>query len=88
LTDNALSVSGLSPQREKHIKNPLTNEYSASEELIAVEGASPLTAEALSTALYAAPDDDRRHILNNYAGYKAYSIVCGNRGESIVDEIG
>jgi thiamine biosynthesis lipoprotein len=87
LVDNALSVSGLTPQREGHIKNPWTNEYIANEEQIAVEGASSLTAEALSTALYAAPACERPHILGNYENYKAYTIICGKESKTKITEI-
>jgi thiamine biosynthesis lipoprotein len=87
LADNALSVSGLTPRQESHIKNPLTNEYVAKEELIAVKGTSPVTAEALSTALYAAPDNERSHILSNYENYKAYTIICKKGGKTKIIEI-
>ncbi|MDR1526064.1 MAG: FAD:protein FMN transferase [Dysgonamonadaceae bacterium] len=88
LADNALSVSGLTPQREGHIKNPLTNAYCANEELVVVKGVSPLIAEALSTALYAAPDNERPRILSNYENYTAYTIRCKKGTKATISEIG
>jgi thiamine biosynthesis lipoprotein len=82
LADNALSVSGLPPQKKRHIKNPLTNEYVAAKELIAVKGKSPMAAEALSTALYAAHGSDCPRIMDNYGGYEAYAIISGKGTET------
>lgn len=70
LRDQALSVSGNIPQYPRHIISPQTHQYMTNQSMIAVEGESGLTAEVLSTALFAAPAGKRADILSNFPDYK------------------
>ncbi len=80
LCDSAMSVSGRAPSGEYHIVNPHTGAKVAQDEMILVEGRSPLVAEVLSTALYAAPRSERVEIVKQFDGYAAWEIVCSRSG--------
>lgn len=80
LCDSALSVSGRAESGEYHILNPHTGLRVAGEELVAVEGRSALVAEVLSTALYAAPHNQRAEIMRQYEGYRATELYCRKDG--------
>ena len=80
LCDSALSVSGRAESGEYHILNPHTGLRVAGEELVAVEGRSALGAEVLSTALYAAPHNQRAEIMKQYEGYRATELYCRKDG--------
>lgn len=80
LCDSAMSVSGRTPLGEYHIVNPHTGAKVAQDEMIVVEGRSPLVAEILSTALYAAPKPERGVILRQFEGYMATEVYCGQGG--------
>ena len=80
LCDSAMSVSGRTPSGEYHIVNPHTGAKVAQDEMIVVEGRSPLVAEILSTALYAAPRPERGVILRQFEGYMATEVYCGQGG--------
>lgn len=80
LCDSALSVSGRAESGEYHILNPHTGLRVAGEELVAVEGRSALVAEVLSTALYAAPHNQRAEIMKQYEGYRATELYCRKDG--------
>ena len=80
LCDSALSVSGRAESGEYHILNPHTGLRVAGEELVAVEGRSALVAEELSTALYAAPHNQRAEIMKQYEGYRATELYCRKDG--------
>ena len=80
LCDSALSVSGRAESGEYHILNPHTGLRVAGEELVAVEGRSALVAEVLSTALYAAPHNQRAEIMGQYEGYRATELYCRKDG--------
>ena len=80
LCDSTLSVSGRAESGEYHILNPHTGLRVAGEELVAVEGRSALVAEVLSTALYAAPHNQRTEIMGQYEGYRATELYCRKDG--------
>ena len=80
LCDSAMSVSGRAPSGEYHIVNPHTGAKIAQDEMILVEGRSPLVAEVLSTALYAAPKSERAAIVKQFEGYTATEIFCSKAG--------
>ena len=80
LRDSSLSVSGRAESGDYHIINPHTGLRVAGGELVAVEGRSPLVAEVLSTALYAAPHNRRAEIVAQYEGYRAVELYCHSDG--------
>lgn len=80
LCDSVMSVSGRTPSGEYHIVNPHTGAKVAQDELIVVEGRSPLVAEVLSTALYAAPKTERGVIIGQMEGYVATEVDCAHGG--------
>lgn len=82
LCDSAMSVSGRSTSGEYHIVNPHTGVKVAQDELILVEGRSALVAEVLSTALYAAPHNERRVIMQQFEGYTATELFCSRQGST------
>lgn len=86
LHDGALSVSGHPPGRAPHIiaREGGTVRRSG---FVAVQGRSPLVAEILSTALFAAPEDKRRALLSEHPGYRAVRIRCQPQAPAIVSEI-
>ena len=89
LRDSALSVSGRAESGDYHIINPHTGLRVAGQELVAVEGRSPLVAEVLSTALYAAPHNRRAEIVAQYEGYRAMELYChrdGTTEKRIIDK--
>ena len=89
LRDSALSVSGRAESGEYHIVNPHTGLRVAGQELVAVEGRSPLVVEVLSTALYAAPHTHRAEIVAQYEGYRAMELYChrdGTTEKRIIDK--
>lgn len=60
LHDNeTLSVSGNSPQREKHICNPFTGSYVNDHKIVSVIAPNAIDAEILSTALFVAPPEKK-----------------------------
>ena len=80
LCDGAMSVSGRTPAGEYHIVDPHTGLKVVQDGVIVVEGRSALVAEVLSTALYAAPQSERKNIMQQFEGYVAMEIVCHKGG--------
>lgn len=77
LKDQALSTSGLSSIKSNsnnQIINPFTREVLKQAATLTVSGPSPLDCEVLSTALFAAPNEQRREILNNFPDCQAVEI--------------
>lgn len=74
LRDSALSVSGRCPAGRAHIVNPRNGKLVSESHDIAVTGRSALICEVLSTALYAAPAEERKQIINNFEGYNFKEI--------------
>ncbi len=81
LRNDSLSISG-NGRKQEHIINPRTGKKVKKGSLIAVQGRSSLIVEILSTALFAAPKDKQKEIINNYNGYKAFEILCLEDGRS------
>ena len=88
MKDSALSVSGKDPHGRGHIINPFTGNTVEKEEILTVMGTSPMACEALSTALWLAPDAQRGEILRNFEGYRCYRITPLADGTSSIREIG
>ncbi|MCQ2143400.1 MAG: FAD:protein FMN transferase [Bacteroidales bacterium] len=74
LRDSALSVSGRGPLGRTGIVNPRNGRPVSEGPDLAVTGRSALVCEILSTALYAAPEEDRDAIMNNFEEYKYIEI--------------
>ncbi|MDP4206809.1 MAG: FAD:protein FMN transferase [Bacteroidota bacterium] len=87
LRDQALSVSGNVPQHPEHIISPETHQVITGLSMISVVGKSGLTAEVLSTALFAGNENERIQILTNFPEYKANSIFYSEEGISIINPI-
>lgn len=63
LHDNeTLSISGNSPQREKHICNPFTGSCVNDQKIVSVIAPNAIDAEVLSTALFVAPQEKKEII--------------------------
>lgn len=87
LRDGALSISGHTPEHPRHIIDPGSGGYVARDGFVAVQGRSPLVAEVLSTALFAAPETKWSGIMENYTDYRAVRIGCDRDGTVTVTEI-
>ena len=74
LRDSALSVSGPSRDGRPHIVDPASGGYVMKRCLAAVAGPDAAGAEALSTALYAAPDRIREKIMSGFPDYR-YRVI-------------
>jgi thiamine biosynthesis lipoprotein len=74
LKDSALSLSGLTREGKTHIFDPVGGEYARGNFIVAVTGPGAATAEALSTALYAAPEEKRADIMAMYPEYE-YTVI-------------
>lgn len=74
LKDSSLSVSGPRPDGSAHIVNPQDGSLVGNRCLVAVEGRSAFVCEALSTALYAAPEMMRPVIMSSFGGY-SYKVI-------------
>ena len=74
LHDSALSVSGRNGTGRDHIVDPKTGAMASKVLGIAVAGRSALVCEALSTALYAAPDAEHDAILAQFEDYEITDI--------------
>lgn len=74
LKDSALSISGKTAGVREHIINPRTGTYASREKDIAVLGQSALVCEILSTALYAAPDEEWDEMLKPFSAYKVEKL--------------
>lgn len=77
LSDNGFSSSGLHDDGETkiaHIINPVTNEIVFKHEKVVVVSKSPLTAEVLSTAIYAADEKSRKEIEKEFPNEKILII--------------
>lgn len=72
LKDASLSVSGKSPVGKAHIVNPLTGKVVEWDEKVVITGRSALVCEILSTALYAAPKQERAKIISSFEGYNTF----------------
>lgn len=75
LQNSSLSVSGKDPSGRGHIIDPKTGNIVSKDAMVAVCGASPLVTEVLSTALWLAPDGDRKGILASFEGYNAWDLM-------------
>lgn len=75
LENNSLSVSGKDPSGRGHIIDPATGNIVSKDTMVAVTGASPLVTEVLSTALWLAPEADRKEILASFEGYDAWELL-------------
>jgi len=82
LRDCALSVSGKNRGGKAHIVDPATGNMVNRDEMIAVQGASPLVAEVLSTAIYVAPESIRGEIASAFPQYTIEKITPLCNGES------
>lgn len=87
LKDSALSVSGKNRQGKAHIADPITGTPVSREEIVAVRGASPLVAEVLSTAIYAAPQHMRGEIAAEFPEYTIETITPLCNGECTIQKI-
>jgi thiamine biosynthesis lipoprotein len=77
LKNNALSSSGLHTVDDKlipHIINPETGKLVSENEKIVVISPSPVVAEILSTAIYAAPASARGSIKLNFPGEEIFIL--------------
>lgn len=70
LKDSALSVSGRSRNGAGHIVDPHTLKCVTEGRDIAVTGPSALICEVLSTALYAAPENERKTVMEPFDNYQ------------------
>lgn len=66
LKDQCLTTSGNYNSDRKHIINPHSNSYIEGEKSISVVTNKASDGEALSTALFAAPESDHKSILTNF----------------------
>lgn len=87
LSGNSLSVSGKDPHGRGHIMDPRSGNTLDRDELIAVLGRSALLGEVLSTALWAAPHNERKGILSVFDGYRAWELIPLTDGKAISTEI-
>lgn len=87
LTNQSLSISGNVPLHPQHIISPLTSNFITGLSMISVKGQSPLTAEILSTALFAAPANMRSQLLTKFPGYSACNIHYDAIGASTVTDL-
>ncbi|MCR4860717.1 MAG: FAD:protein FMN transferase [Bacteroidales bacterium] len=76
LSDTSLSVSGKDRSGRGHIIDPHTGNTVEKEGLIAVQGRSAMVSETLSTALWVAPEEERKDIISSFEGYDAWEILC------------
>lgn len=67
LRDSTISTSGNTPSHPKHILNPHTGIFIENQKLISVKIAKATDAEALSTALMAAPDLIAKEIIQMFS---------------------
>jgi thiamine biosynthesis lipoprotein len=79
LKNECLSVSGNTPANrnkypEGHIINPLTGKLVTRPGVVCVSGPSAFEAEILSTAIFAAGEDEQKQIIRNFSAYKAVCI--------------
>lgn len=74
LKDMSLSVSGCRPDGQEHIIDPVERRAAGNGGLVAVEGRSAFVCEVLSTALYAAPESERKRIIKEFEGYRHTEI--------------
>lgn len=74
LHDSALSVSGRNGSGRDHIVDPKTGNMASKVLGIAVTGRSALVCEALSTALYAAPESEHGAIMAQFEDYEITDI--------------
>lgn len=74
LKDCALSVSGKDRRGRCHILNPWTGKAEDRGGPVAVTGPSPLVCEVLSTALWIAPENERKLILDAFEGYQSIQL--------------
>lgn len=74
LKDSSISISGRGPGGRAHIVDPKTGKPVSEGPDLAVLGRSALLCEVLSTALYAAPAEDREKLIANFEGYKFINI--------------
>ncbi len=79
LTDEALSVSGITEQNRKkygggHIIDPLTGDPVEGFRQAAVAGQEGMVSEVLSTALMCAPNEKREEIMSEFPGYRGVVI--------------
>ena len=88
LKDSSMSFSGKDPHGRGHIIDPRSGNIVEKEEIIAVEGLSPMICEVLSTALWIAPDGEREEIAGNFDGYICRSIVPNADGSATIKKIG
>ena len=75
LRGNALSISGNNLHNEGHIRSPLTGTPATGRRMVSVVAPSGSDAEALSTALVAAPDDLRPQIEANFPQAQAFYFL-------------
>ena len=76
LENRSLSVSGKDLHGKGHIIDPATGNTVEKDGLVAVTGPSAMVTEVLSTALWVAPDTERKEILSAFRGYEAWDIRC------------
>lgn len=76
LKDNSMSTSGNTPSHPQHILNPHTGNYYKGKEIITILSPDPVDAEALSTSLLIADEEQRQTILSCFHidGFKVFEI--------------
>jgi len=75
LRDSALSISGCGKEGRSHIVNPVAGSGAVRDFDLGVTGKSALLCEILSTALFAAPENEFDNILASFKGYEAVKII-------------
>ena len=66
LCNQSLTSSGNTPSVSGHIRVPQTGELLQDRRIVSVVTSSPIEGEALSTALFAASDEQRSHIIERF----------------------
>jgi len=74
LRDSALSISGNGSSGRGHIINPRDGKVAEKDYDIAVTGKSAFLCEVLSTALFAAPENEMQIIISRFGGYEMKRI--------------
>ena len=93
LNDGSVSTSGNSPNNEGkypggHIIHPGRGIRIGGYRLIAAAGPDPLEAEVISTALFAADEEDQRTIIGNFPLYRAVKISYDEKdAEPVIEEL-
>ena len=85
LCDASLSSSGNTPRNRGHIRSIAAGCELTDDRIVSVWGPSPLDCEVLSTALFAATDEQRRRILDNFPSVRARAMDFSASGFSVTE---